>query len=86
MNVLDEIIDRALRLHPTREGRSGIRSGLGDAASICDLVAKRIEKANPGRGKNSVSQVGQEIATAVRRAGDEIMAVRDRIDVPGSAP
>ena len=84
MNVLDEIVDRALRLHPTREGRSGIRSGLGDAASICDLVAKSVERANPGRGKDSVSQVGQAIAHAIRSAGDKIMAVRDRIDVPRS--
>lgn len=79
--VIEEIIARMLRLYPGRDHRVGMRSAFMDAACICTHIAQRIEAANPGRGKGSVSQVGQAIADAVRRAGDELEAVCDRIEV-----
>lgn len=84
--VIDDIVDRMLRLYPGRDHRVGMRSAFMDAACICTALAHRIEAANPGRGKGSVSQVGQAIACAVRKAGDEMMAVRDRIEIAERGP
>ncbi len=84
--VIEKIIECALRLYPGRDHRVGMRSAFMDAACICTRIAQRIEAANPGRGKGSVSQVGQAIADAVRRAGDELEAVCDRIEIEERKP
>ena len=59
-----------------------VRSGLSDAAHMCDCIADDIRKENivkRGWKAGQVSNVGEVMAMAVKRAGDAIWAMREKI-------
>lgn len=58
------------------------RSVMGDLAHWCDRRAAEIEKANPGRTRESVSVKARAEAAMVREVGDHIWAEREKIEVP----
>ena len=65
----------------TKELRA-VRSGLSDAAHMCDSIANDIRKEHTvklGRKVGQVSDVGEVMAMAVKRAGDAIWAMREKI-------
>ena len=57
--------------------RASIRSGMFDAAHMCDALARDIQEAHRRRGK--VSNLGLQIAQAVELAGNAIWEMREKI-------
>lgn len=55
------------------EARGSIRGGMGDAAHLCDAIAREIAKA----GRKSKRR--DEMAAVAKRCGDAIWAMRERI-------
>lgn len=55
-----------------------IRSALGDAAGLCDAISTDIEEACKPRTKLRV-QRAKDLSDAVKKAGDAIWAMRDRV-------
>lgn len=74
-----KFVAASLRLYQTAEHRVGLRSGLSDAAHICDALAKEIAP----EGKRA-SLMKREIAEALKAAGDTIWRARAAVDVPGN--
>lgn len=66
----------SLRVYPSAEQRGPLRGGLGDAAAICDLIAKEI--AAGGRP----SKLRREMADVATRCANEIWLARDEVEVP----
>lgn len=62
----------------THHNIGDIRSALGDAAGLCDAISTDIWEACKPRTKLKV-QRAREISEAVKKAGDAIWAMRDRI-------
>lgn len=60
--------------------RAALRCALGDAAHLCDALARDIE--NLGRRRKTVNKKHQEMAAVARRCGDAIWKMRDLIEVP----
>lgn len=88
--TLEEHIARALevsmRQHPTRAGRAALRCALGDAAAICNLIARQAEAQNQGRRKGSVSEIGAALSATAKLCGDKIWAMRADIKMDDVAP
>jgi hypothetical protein len=76
--------ERAQSTYATPEARAALRCALGDAAHLCDALAKNIEIANPGRRRGSVSTAGRFAAWQVHGAGSTIWRMRELIEVPSS--
>jgi hypothetical protein len=62
------------RMDFSSDRRAGVRCGLGDAAAICDLLAKELRA-----GRRSKRRA--EIADTLQRCGDSIMAYYHRVQV-----
>ena len=78
----DVILKSSLAAHPERENRAALRCGLGDAATICDLIAKRLLEEHKGYGgRGPTTKLGREMAAVAKRCGDEIWALRDKVSV-----
>jgi hypothetical protein len=78
----DIILKSALSAHPERENRAALRCGLGDGATVCDLIAKRLLEEHRGRGgKGATTKLGRELAAIAKRCGDEIWALRERVSL-----
>jgi hypothetical protein len=75
---IERMIDVALRVYREPKERAAMRSALGDAAAICDMVAADIENANRTRS-GKVINAAQEMAHQVRFAGDRIWRMREQI-------
>jgi hypothetical protein len=60
--------------------RAALRCAMGDAAALCDAIARRVLEANCTRGR--VTNVGQALAAVATQCGDEIAKMRDKIIVP----
>ena len=54
-----------------------VRSAHGDAAHMCDAIAADILAENTVRGR--VTERGKLMAAAVKRAGDAIWAMREKL-------
>jgi hypothetical protein len=78
----ERFMKMSLDLYRSVEQRAAMRGALSDAAHLCGAIAKEIEAANPGRGKGSVSSIGQRSAYIAKRCSDRIWAMRDKIKVP----
>ena len=57
--------------------RSSVRSGHCDAAHMCDAIAADIEAEHTTRGR--VTKEGKALAAAVKRAGDAIWTMREKL-------
>lgn len=68
-------LSTSLRLYPSRLERAAMRSGMMDAAALCDLIAAEV-----GRGRPSKRRA--ELAAVAARCGDAIEAMRERVGVP----
>lgn len=67
-----------LRMYETRDYRVGMRSGMMDAAALCDLIAEDI------RTKGGKNKATREAMAVAKRCGDAIAAMRDEVAVPGN--
>ena len=77
------LLNMALDGYKTAGERAALRCALGDAASICDGLARVIAAENRGRGgKGAVTKRGLELEAVAKRCGDAIWAMREKIDVP----
>jgi hypothetical protein len=77
------MLNMALDGYKTARERAALRCALGDAAALCDGIAREIAAENRGRkGKGSVTKLGLQLEAIAKRCGDEIWAMRERIDVP----
>lgn len=78
-----EMMVAACHTYDQRGERAALRCALGDAAGICDAMAREIETTHRTRnGKGPVSANGQNLAAIVRVCGDRIFAARDLIGMP----
>ncbi len=59
---------------------SAIRSAHGDAAHMCDAIAEDIRREHTRGGR--VTKRGEDMALAVKRAGDAIWALRLKVRGP----
>lgn len=74
-----ELVDRTTRTYRGKRQRAAIRAALGDTMILLDFLAKRIQAANPGRRKGSVSDWGYALSGAVSGAADLIEQMRDKV-------
>lgn len=54
---------------------------MSTAAALCDERAAAVKAGNPGRGKGSVSQLGEFGAHVAKSCGDAISRAREEIHV-----
>jgi len=86
---LEEVAERlaavAQKVYDLHGERSAMRCALGDAATLCDVLATKLEEVNRVRG-NRISKQGQEWAVIAKRCGNAIWEMRARIIHSGGAP
>ncbi len=76
----ERIMAASLNAYHSPEQRVAMRGALGDAAGLCDAMAREIALSNSyGRGK--VTKIGQELAAIATRCGDAIWAMREKVKV-----
>ena len=78
---LDRILGLGFSLYKERGERAAARGALMDAAVLCDALASEYAAQNSRRGRN-MSKAKLDVMFAFKRAGDEIMRMRDRVSVP----
>lgn len=61
-----------------------IRGALADAAHMCDAVANDILDEHTGPGRKRPRRRGLDIAAAMKRAGDAIWKLREKVQVTDS--
>ncbi|SHK23653.1 hypothetical protein SAMN02745194_04513 [Roseomonas rosea] len=74
--VASSLLATSLGLYSGQDARVGMRSGMGDAATLCDEIAEEI--ALGGRP----SQRRAELAAVATRCADAIEAMRAQVEVP----
>ena len=80
---LDRILRCGLEIYRSRHQRAAARGALMDAATLCDAMASEtLAQYRLSHGKRVPSKAVQDIAVTFKRAGDEIMRMRDRVSVP----
>jgi hypothetical protein len=81
-DVREKLVETALRIYPSRPERVAVRGALGDAAALCDALARDIEANNPrNRKKGTVTVRGAQLADIARQCGNIIWNMRDKIEV-----
>ena len=82
-NQKSRMLNIALDTYKTAKERAAMRSAFGDAAALCDGLARDIADENRGRGgKGAVTKLGLKLEAIAKRCGDEIWNMREQIDVP----
>jgi len=80
---VSHMLNMALDGYKTPRERAALRCALGDAAALCDGLAREIAAENKGRGgKGAVTKRGLELEAIAKRCGDAIWAMREKINVP----
>jgi hypothetical protein len=74
--LADACLAISLAMYEGRDLRVGMRSGMMDAAHLCDLIAEDIRKA--GRD----SKLRTAMIAVAERCGDAIEAMRKQVGVP----
>lgn len=74
--LADACVVRSLELYPDRQRRVGMRSGMMDAAHLCDLIAKEIETSRRR------SKERDALVALAKRCGDAIEYMRRTVEVP----
>jgi hypothetical protein len=81
-DVREKLIETATRVYGSRAERVAMRGALGDAAAICDALARDIEASNPrNRKRGTVTVMGAQLADVAKACGSAIWDMRDRIEV-----
>lgn len=80
-SALDTMRREVAETYTTPEMRAAYRAGMSTAAALCDERVAAIKAGNPGRGKGSVSQLGEFGAHAAKSCGDAIWLARSEIKV-----
>lgn len=76
----ESLAARSCQTYREHRERAALRCALGDAAALCDALARAIEKDHRTRnGKGPVSKLGKLRASVAKACGDQIFAMRDRI-------
>ena len=74
------MLNMALEGYKTDRERAALRCALGDAAALCDGLAREIAAENRGRdGKGAVTHLGLKLEEIAKRCADEIWAMREKI-------
>ena len=76
---LDRILRAGLSVYWGRNERAAMRSGMGDAAGLCDAMADELLAQHKHKRP---SKAVLDMAAMFRRVGDEIMRMRERVEVP----
>ena len=63
----ESILEMARRCYPSRAERAAVRGGLGDAAGLCDAIAKTLP---------------EKEAAVAKLCGDAIWKMRNELQVP----
>ena len=74
-----QMIDASCRVYDTSAEHAALRCALGDAALLCDVIAREME--TNARGRRGQRLKAMEMAAVAKRCGDAIWAMRDRIRV-----
>lgn len=74
--LADACVVRSLGMYQQPEHRVGMRSGMMDAAHLCDLIAKQIEYG----GRKSKER--DAMVALAKRCGDAIEYMRKTVEVP----
>lgn len=75
-----QMADSSMVTYASQKERAALRCALGDAAHLCDAVARDIE--SRFRRRKTVTKAGQEMATIAKMCGDAIWQMREQISVP----
>lgn len=75
-----QIVDSSHRVYDERAERVAMRCALGDAAALCDAIARDLADENRKRG-GGVTKLGVLLALVATRCGNAIWAMRDKIEV-----
>jgi hypothetical protein len=83
-----KLIGVSMRAYTERQERAAMRCAMGDAAALCDAIAREMAARSRGRGgKGAVTKQGLILEAVAKRCADAIWAMREMIDVPSaSAP
>ena len=74
------LLHSSMNVHRDRDARAALRCGMGDSATICDIIAKRLLAEHKGYGgKGPATKLGRELAAIAKRCGDEIWALREKV-------
>lgn len=73
--LADACLARSLVMYEGRDLRIGMRSGMMDAAHLCDLIGKEIE----GAGRKS--RLRSMMVAVAKRCGDAIEEMRNQVGV-----
>lgn len=83
--IIDEaakkMAEHSMSVYDTGKERSALRCEAGDAAHLCDAVARWIGEQHRVRG-GRISKRGQELQAIAKLCGDEIWKMRDLIKHP----
>lgn len=75
-----KMVQAAMSIYQSRPERAAMRCALGDAAGLCDALARAIEADNKGNhGKGAITKQGQDRAAIARRCGDAIWQMRELV-------
>lgn len=77
-DIAAKIVAYELDAYRTRRERAALRCALGDAAHLCDALARKVRDEYRGRG-GAVKKPGHDIAVWIERAGNEIWAMRELV-------
>ena len=84
--VSESLITSSMRTYVKRKERAAMRCGLGDAAALCDAIARDLLAEN-GLSRGQSTKLGQQLATIAKRCGDAIWAMREKVTIlPDSEP
>jgi hypothetical protein len=64
----DRVLEMGTRIYTSRAERAAMRGGMGDAAGLCDAIAR--------------AQSSKELEAVAKLCGDEIWKMRNRVQVP----
>lgn len=82
-NPKHRMLNVALDTYNKPGERAALRSAMGDAAALCDAIARDVAAENRGRnGKGSVTKLGLQLEEVAKRCADAIWAMREDIKVP----
>ena len=77
----------AMQTYKTHGERAALRCALGDAAAVCDGIAREVAAENTIRGAGrTVTKRGQELEAIAKRCADAVWALRESIRMPDEAP
>lgn len=69
------LVDVSTRMYQTTEHRVGMRSGMMDAAAVCDGIAAEIGRGRPSKAKRQMVEVAKRCAAAID-------GMRNHVEVP----